>query len=128
MIWIGVMVAGALGALSRYLLSSWIQSGLVGSLAGFPLGTLVINVAGSFLLSFLTQIGLRGLISPALRISLGIGFVGAFTTFSTFELDSSALLGSGEWSRAALYILGNLLLGYLAVWLGRAAAVTMVGP
>ncbi|MGI8748792.1 MAG: fluoride efflux transporter FluC, partial [Deinococcus sp.] len=80
---------------------------------------LLINVLGSFLLGLVVALNARGLVSPAVRLAFGTGFVGAFTTFSTFEWESDLLLRSGESGRAALYILGNLLAGYAAVLLGR---------
>ncbi|MFC4456535.1 fluoride efflux transporter CrcB [Deinococcus sonorensis] len=119
-IWTGIALGGALGALARHALSVLIQTRLgQGSWAAFPLGTLVINVLGSFLLGLVITLNLRGLLSPALRLAFGTGFVGAFTTFSTFEWESDLLLRNGEAGRAALYLLGNLLGGYVAVLLGR---------
>ncbi|GGR18609.1 fluoride efflux transporter CrcB [Deinococcus ruber] len=119
-IWIGIALGGALGALARSALSTLVQGRLSGGhWAGFPLGTLLINVLGSFLLGLIMALNLRGLLSAPLRLALGTGFVGAFTTFSTFEWESSALLRGGEGLRAGLYIFGNLLAGYVAVLLGR---------
>jgi CrcB protein len=128
MLILGVLVGGALGALSRYGATVALQGWLVGTTyASFPLGTLVVNVAGSFLLSFLTSLGLAGAVPPALRLALGTGFLGAMTTFSTFELEADGLLRSGEVLRAALYVLANLLLGYGAILLGRLAAAPLAG-
>ncbi|GHF63667.1 CrcB protein [Deinococcus metalli] len=119
-IWIGIALGGALGALARYALNTLVQSRLAqGSWAAFPLGTLLINVVGSFLLGLTIALNARGLISPELRLAFGTGFVGAFTTFSTFEWESDLLLRSGEGVRSALYIFGNLLMGYAAVLFGR---------
>lgn len=123
MLILGIMVGGALGALSRYGVSVALQSwAAAGPYASFPFGTLVVNVVGSFLLSFLTSAGLAGVIPAAVRVAIGTGFLGAMTTFSTFELEADALLRGGEGGRAALYVLANLCLGYLAILLGRAAA------
>lgn len=125
---LGIMLGGALGALSRYLATLGLQMLIAGSgFAGFPLGTLVVNVLGSFLLAFVTTLGLQGLVSPTLRLAFGTGFVGALTTFSTFEVESNFLLQEGQAWSAALYVLGNLLLGYLAVLLGNYLAVTIGG-
>jgi CrcB protein len=119
-IWTGIALGGALGALARYFLNVFIQGRLgQGSWAAFPLGTLVINVLGSFLLGLTIALSARGLISPELRLAFGTGFVGAFTTFSTFEWESDVLLRSGEGLRSAVYIFGNLLAGYAAVLAGR---------
>lgn len=118
--WLGIAIGGALGAPARYFLSLSIQ-GRLGSAtwAAFPLSTLIINTLGSFLLGVVLTLDLRGLVSPALRLAFGTGFVGAFTTFSTFVWESELLLRSGKGGRAALYIFGNLLMGYGAVLFGR---------
>lgn len=127
-VWIGIAFGGALGALSRYFLNLFIQGRLgAGSWAAFPLGTLVINVLGSFLLGLTIALSARGLVSPELRLAFGTGFVGAFTTFSTFEWESDLLLRSGDGLRAALYVFGNLLAGYAAVLFGRWVAGRLGG-
>ncbi|TSA85523.1 fluoride efflux transporter CrcB [Deinococcus detaillensis] len=127
-IWTGISLGGALGALSRYYFNLFIQGRLGQShWASFPLGTLVINVIGSFLLGLVIALSARDLVSPELRLAFGTGFVGAFTTFSTFEWESDLLLRSGESGRAALYILGNLLSGYVAVLFGRWVASRIGG-
>ncbi|WP_425145031.1 fluoride efflux transporter CrcB [Deinococcus sp.] len=119
-VWVGIAVGGALGALARYGLNLLIQGRLsAGTWAAFPLGTLLINVLGSFLLGLITALSLRGVIGPQFRLALGTGFVGAFTTFSTFELETNELLHGGRGTWASLYIGGNLLAGYAAVLLGR---------
>ncbi|MEX2542994.1 MAG: fluoride efflux transporter CrcB [Trueperaceae bacterium] len=123
---LGILVGGALGALSRYgvsvALNAWTASG---PYASFPLGTLVVNVVGSFLLSFLANAGLATLLPPAVRVAIGTGFLGAMTTFSTLELETDTLLRGGEAGRAALYLLATLVLGYLAILLGRVAAAQL---
>ena len=81
----------------------------------FPLGTLVINVTGAFLLSFLTALVLHGALKPDQRLIWGTGFCGGYTTFSTFELEAEGLLSRGQWALASTYILGNLCLGFLAI-------------
>ncbi len=124
----GVMAGGALGALSRYLATNVVQAALRGTAyAGFPLATLIVNVLGSFLLAFLTELGLGGLVSPSVRLAVGTGFLGAFTTFSTFELESQLLVREGELMRAAVYVLANLAVGYVAILAGRAAALRVAG-
>ncbi len=128
-----LMLAGALGALSRYGLTQWIgalqQRGTLAFLVAmtgptFPLATLLINVLGTFVLSALTTLVLHGLVRPEWRLILGTGFLGAFTTFSTFGVEAEALISKagvdGKWWPTALYVLGNLLLGFAAVMAGRA--------
>lgn len=93
----------------------------------FPLATLLVNVVGSFLLAFITTLALRGLVSPAWRLALSTGFIGALTTFSTFAWESDLMVREGEAARASTYVLGNLVLGYAAVLLGRALAERLGG-
>jgi CrcB protein len=128
MLVVGVMVGGALGALSRYLTTTVVQGLVQGNAwASFPLATLLVNVVGSFMLALLTEMGLRGWVAPAWRVAIGTGFLGALTTFSTFELESHLLVRQGELLRAGLYIAANLVLGYLAIVLGRALALRLAG-
>lgn len=125
---VGIAVGGALGALVRYFASLWAQDYLArGFLLGFPVGTLLVNVVGSFLLAVIAGLGLQGILSPEARLALGTGFVGAMTTFSTFELETDVLLRQGEFGRAAAYVLGNFLVGYLAILAGRYVAYRMGG-
>jgi len=123
-----IMVAGALGAGARYGLTLGIQGWLAkraGSGEVFPLATLIINVGGSFALAFLVTLVTRGAAHPEWRPIFGAGFLGAFTTFSTFELEAHGLLSRGNWKAATLYILGNLLLGFLAILAGHSLAVSL---
>ncbi len=108
---------GFLGANARYLVNFWVESHFGGR---FPLGTFVINVSGSFLLGLLgTVIAGRLLGCPdELRMLLGIGFLGAYTTFSTFEFESQALLRDGEFLYASMNVVLSPLIGLLAVRLG----------
>lgn len=132
-----LMVAATLGAASRYgltiVIQSWLDSRgsrifLATALgATFPLGTLLINIAGALLLSFLTTLAIHEVVKPDLRLILGTGFLGAFTTFSTFELEAEGLLSNGEWIAASTYILGNLVFGFLAILAGRALALRLIG-
>jgi len=108
MLILGVMLGGALGALARYATTNLVQGALqAGAYAGFPLATLLVNVIGSFLLAFITELGLRGLVSPSARVAIGTGFLGALTTFSTFELESRLLVREGELLSAGVYVLAN---------------------
>ncbi len=127
-VWVGVAVGGALGALARYGLSLWVQARLApGAWAAFPLGTLIINVLGSFLLAVTVTLAARGLLSAEVRLAFGTGFVGAFTTFSTFEWETLGLFSGGRAAWGALYLFGNLALGYAAVLLGRALGERLGG-
>ena len=112
---LGVAFAGALGALARYGVGDLISR----RFPGFPWGTLVINVTGSFVLGALFVILTeRTQASPALRSTLMIGFLGAYTTFSTFSLETVRLLEDGSTLAAGLNVLSNVGLGLCAAWLG----------
>ena len=118
-----MLLAGAAGTGARYGFTLWIQSG-AGARFDFPLGTLTINVAGCLLLSLITTIGLVRA-APDARLILGTGFCGAFTTFSTFELEADELLRRAP-NLAFWYVGGNLILGWGAIWLGRALALQIL--
>jgi len=99
-----ISVFGALGCLSRYLVSGWVYQ-LAGR--GLPYGTLAVNVVGSLLLGLIMEGSLRStLMSPELRIGLTVGFMGGFTTFSTFSYETIRLLEDGSYLQAG----GNILL------------------
>ncbi len=107
---------GALGAVLRFLVSSNIYR-VFGR--DFPYGTLVVNVLGSFLMGLLfILIVERGILSAEWRGVIIVGFLGAFTTFSTFSIETLTLLESGELSRAALNIFLSVALCLAATWLG----------
>jgi fluoride exporter len=109
-------LAGALGTLSRYGLSGLTQR-LTG--AGFPFGTLTVNFLGSLIIGFIMQIGLNTDIIPrTLRLVITLGFLGAFTTFSTFSYETVRYLEDGAWLMASMNILANLVLCIGATFLG----------
>lgn len=113
---LGVAVAGALGALARYGLGGWLAVRFGG---GFPWETLVINVSGSLILGFVfVALTERLAVSTALRTSLTIGFLGAYTTFSTFSLETLRLVEVGAVWLAVLNVLASVAAGLVAVWLG----------
>ena len=112
--WVGVAMGGALGAVARHALTLWAAR----AFPAFPVGTLGINVLGSFLLGLTVALVLRGAVPEAWRVAFGTGFLGAFTTFSTFSVDAVRLLQGGEWRALALYMGGNVGLGLLAALIG----------
>jgi fluoride exporter len=118
-------VGGALGVNARYWLGLWI-SGWAG--ARFPWATLAINVSGSFALGFFGAAHARWLPHPSWGLLVAIGFLGGYTTFSTFTLESLTLLQRGETLRALAYLSGSVAGGLMAVamgvLLGRALAGT----
>lgn len=113
-----VACGGALGALTRYALGL-LATHWGGRWAEFPAMTLLINVSGSFVLGLLTALVGRGVWPPEVRLLLGAGFLGAYTTFSTFSVDTDTLLVRGDYGKAALYLLGNVGLGVAAALVGR---------
>lgn len=108
---------GALGAVSRYLLTLGL-----GPLIGAPVATLIINVVGcgllGVLLTVLARIGAGGRSLPTVRLLLGTGLLGGFTTYSALATDTGLLLDSGRFLAALGYGLGSVLLGLLAAWAG----------
>ena len=112
--WVGL--GGFLGANARYWLGGWVAEryGIQ-----FPWGTFVINVSGCFILGFFTTlISERFITAPHWRLLVSIGFVGAYTTFSTFEYETFALAESGALWRALANVICSVLAGFLAVWIG----------
>jgi fluoride exporter len=115
-----LIIFGAAGTLARYGLQGFVQYRASSS---FPTGTLVVNLIGCLLLGGVTQYGLHHLsIPPEWRIGISVGFLGAFTTFSTFGLETVRLLEDGEWMRALLYTSLSVAGGLLAIVLGMRIA------
>ena len=113
---IGIAVAGSLGALARYGLEGAVSRRSAGA---FPWGTFVVNVSGSFVLGLLfTLLTERWLVAPWLRSTVTIGFLGAYTTFSTLSLESYRLLEDGAYGLAFANLLGSLAAGMAAVYAG----------
>jgi len=118
-----IALGGAAGALARYGLGGWVQNR-----AGFafPWGTLAVNVAGCLLLGLAAGLFQGVRLTPDLRALITIGFLGAFTTFSTFGYETVVLIQEGAWVRAAAYALGSVAIGIVAVWVGlRLGAVLL---
>ena len=113
---IAVMLGGSFGALARFWVSMSINERFSGL---FPYGTLVVNVLGSFLMGFLAMWLVEHLsLNPLIRLAVFVGFLGAFTTFSTFSMETLNLFESGLAGHALLNMLLNVSLSVLAVWLG----------
>jgi CrcB protein len=111
-------IGGFAGALTRYAIDGWVAEQTA---AAFPYGTLVVNLSGSLLIGILFAITVeRGVLSAELRGPLMIGFVGAYTTFSTLALESWRLAEDGSLALAALNLGGSMLLGVIAVVAGLA--------
>ena len=109
-------IAGACGALLRYWISGFVQGAYKG---GFPLGTLVVNVVGCFLFGLVWSLAEERLVlSSEMRLIVLVGFMGAFTTFSSFAFETGELMRSSEWGLAAGNILAQNILGVAAVFAG----------
>jgi CrcB protein len=112
---------GALGSLARHFLSSAIYRAIG---AQFPWGILVVNVLGGLAMGFVVELGaLKFQFSPEARAFLTTGILGGFTTFSTFSLDTAALIQRGDWVSAAVYVIASVILSivalFAAMWLVR---------
>jgi len=116
-----VVLAGAgLGGLARYLAGTWIMVRYGGR---FPLGTLTINVTGSFLIGVLMTLFTERLAPhPNWRLFLVVGVLGGYTTFSSFEYETFQAVREGARWMGMLYLTGSVLLGYAGVWLGALLA------
>jgi len=115
-----IAVGGALGSIARY----WVGSSIGARMGSrFPYGTLFVNLTACIIIGFsLTYLGRRVELSPAWRYLVPIGFIGAYSTFSTYEWETLTTLRSGAFALAALYAVGSLLLGLAATWLGMVVA------
>jgi len=123
-IYFAIAVGGSLGAMSRYWVSmttyQWLGQ-------NFPHGTLAVNLLGSVAMGFLSVLIVqRFQVSDEIRIGLLAGFLGSFTTFSTFALDTLQLATSEAVFKAVLYVLLSVALCILGVWAGLAAAKQMI--
>lgn len=117
---------GVLGAIARYEIGDWIMTR---GGATFPWGTLLVNLSGSLVLGFyLTLATERFTARPATRLFIATGFLGGYTTFSTFSYEAVRLVQAGEPVRALLYVAVSLLAGITAVILGAAAARALSRP
>ena len=118
--YIMIMLGGAAGSLARFLVGSAIMNRVAGR---FPFGTIFINLTGSFLIGFtMTLLTERLNPHPNWRFLLVVGFLGGYTTFSSFEYETLALVREGSHWLGLLNAIGSVALGYLAVWWGAALA------
>ena len=107
---------GALGCLTRYYLANWVYAWLGRT---FPFGTLVVNLAGAFMIGLLMELSLRStLVPPSLRVGLAIGFLGGLTTFSTFSYETYRLLEDGQFVTALANILASVAVCLALTWVG----------
>jgi CrcB protein len=111
-----IAVGGALGSMARF----WVGSTIAGRMGiKFPYGTLIVNLTACLVIGFtLTYMGKRADLNSAWRFLVPVGFIGAYSTFSTYEWETLSTLRSGAFLLAALYAVGSLILGLIAVWGG----------
>jgi len=111
-----IAIGGALGSIARY----WVGSSIAGRMGiRFPYGTLIVNVTACVIIGFsMTYLGRRAELGPAWRFLIPIGFIGAYSTFSTYEWETLSSLRAGAFGIAALYAIGSFAAGLAAVWGG----------
>jgi CrcB protein len=115
-----IAAGGALGSIARY----WVGSTVSGRMGvRFPFGTLLVNITACIVIGFtLTYMGKRADLNPAWRYLFPIGFIGAYSTFSTYEWETLSTMRSGAFMLAGLYAIGSMVLGLAATWCGTALA------
>jgi len=115
-----IVVGGGAGSLARYLVASAISTRMG---ARFPWGTVIVNVTGCFLIGLImTMLTERANLSPNWRFALVIGFLGGYTTFSSFEWETFGLVREGAFLRGLANVIGSVTFGFAAVWLGALLA------
>ncbi len=121
-----VCLAGAIGTGLRYAVGLWAVRNIG---AGFPYGTLTVNVVGCFIIAAVAQVGLTTmLLSDTARITIMTGFVGGLTTYSAFNLETTRMLQDRGWALAAFYVSATMFVSFGAGLLGQALARRLVGP
>jgi len=118
--YVAIAIGGTLGCWARYAQTSWVQTAFG---RDFPFATMSINVIGSFLMGFLFIVTLeRMMIPPSVRAGVLTGVLGGYTTFSTFEMETLLLAESGEFFKAASYVILSVVIGFAAAFGGAYVA------
>ncbi|SRR5579883_342845 len=121
---IAISLGAIAGALSRYYLTLWCAERYGTS---FPYGTFVINLSGALVMGFFNTLVLeQAMTSPELRLMIATGFLGSYTTFSTYTLDTANLLRTGNYQPALIYWTGSAVLGILGLEIGSLVAKTLL--
>ena len=110
--WMLVALGGALGAVLRFYISESMPD------ADFPWATLSVNLVGSLLLGAVTAATLSNALSEPQALLLGVGLLGAFTTMSTFSVETITLMEAGQWRLAGAYVMVSAVIGPLLAWVG----------
>ncbi|MHB0877448.1 MAG: fluoride efflux transporter CrcB [Anaerolineae bacterium] len=117
---LAISLGAVLGANARYWVSSWIDRALA---VRFPVGTMVINCTGSLILAGFVVIATERLSLPQeWRLAVAVGFLGSYTTFSTFSVETWRLMESGNWALATANVVVSVIAGVAGAWLGSQAA------
>ena len=119
--WLLVALGGATGAVLRFYISETLPS------SSFPWATLSVNLVGSFLLGVVASAALTQVISESQALLLGVGFLGAFTTMSTFSLETITLVEQGQWRTAGIYVALSSLVGPILAWTGWKGGQALLG-
>ncbi|MBP2628020.1 MAG: CrcB-like protein [Firmicutes bacterium] len=115
-----VAVGGGIGATTRYLVSTWAAEKFG---TDFPYGTLIVNVVGCFIIgAFMTLATEKLIVSAYWRLLVTVGFVGGLTTFSSYSYETFKLLQDADIMMAVYNLLGNIMIGFFATWLGISVA------
>ena len=113
---LGIALGAIPGSLSRHYLTLGFHHWLG---TGFPWGTFFVNLSGAFVMGFFTNLAVeRSFISPPVRLAVSVGFLGSYTTFSSYQLDAEKLMMHGNWEITLLYWMGSAILGVLCLELG----------
>lgn len=124
MLYVWIALFGVVGTFARFGLQGLVQRAAG---AGFPWGTFVVNVTGSFLVGFIARFGTgSAALSPELRVGLLVGLCGGYTTFSTFSYETVQLLQGGAWMRGAAYAIGSVVISLAATIIGMQAAAKVL--
>jgi CrcB protein len=118
-LWVVIAIAGAIGAPLRYVIDGAVSNR---AQTTFPFGTLAVNVSGSFILGLITGLVLYHAFPADGRLIVGVGLIGAYTTFSTFSFETASLIERHEMRLAALNIGGSVVIGAVAAAAGLALA------
>lgn len=111
-----IAIGGAAGALARYFVAAAIQSRIPST---FPWGTFVVNISGCFVMGLVASVLLDRMTSSiGMRYLLAVGFLGAYTTFSTFELETFRAVTARAWFVGSTNVAGSVVAGYCALWVG----------
>jgi len=114
--WLLMALAGAIGTVCRYSLGRWVMNATGGT---FPWGTFAVNALGCLVIGIVAgEIEKEALVSPVIRLALVVGFLGGFTTFSSFALEAYSLVLTRDWLAAGGYVALTNVTGLAAVWIG----------